>query len=199
MTKKKNFWLKERCISFYDSYEWEKVYFTTFYTRVRLNPEWNMEELIKPKIRIWARRKTSVFTWAYADEMARWFDQKEPKASKQVFYGRIRIGYTKEQAILTWDKWQNVLDKKSIKKKTWYKCYTWSKQEEERKEENYTGIDITYSKDEARVFRKEYQKIIDDLEWELTMIEEKTAVKETNEKLELVKAELNAFNLLNPL
>lgn len=198
MTKKKNFWLKERCIDFYDKYEWEKVYFTTFYTRVRLNPEWNMEELIKPKIRTGARKTSGIFTWAYADEMARWFNQKEPKASKQVFYGRIKIGYTKEQAILTWDKWQKILDKKLIKKKTWYKCYTWSKQEEERKEESYTGIDITYSKDEAKVFRKEYQRIIDDLERELTMIEEKTMVKETNEKLELVRAEMAQFNLFNP-
>ena len=198
MAKKKNFWLKDRCIKFYNEYEWEKVYFTTFYSRVRLNPEWNMEDLIKPKTRGWTRKASGIFTGAYADEMRRWFLQPEPKSNKQVFYGRIRLGYPKEQAILTWDRRQSILEEKPIKKKTWYKCYTWTKQDAEREEEAYTWIDITYSKEEARVFRKEYQRIIDDLEWKLNMVDEKTLVKETNDKLELVKAELNVFNFYNP-
>lgn len=198
MTRKRNFWLKDRCINFYNDYQGEKVYFTTFYSRVRLNPEWNMEELIKPKTRSWGRKNPGIFTGAYAEEMKRWYEQPEPKASKQVFYGRVKIWYPQWQAILTWEKWQEVVSEKPIKKKTWYKCYTWTKQDAEREEEAYTWIDITYSKEEARVFRKEYQRIIDDLEWQLTMIDEKTLVKETNEKLELVKAELALFNSYNP-
>lgn len=199
MTKKTHFWLKDRCVKFYEEREGDnKVYFATFYHRVRKFPDWDMADLIQRKERKYRKGCQWVFTWAYSNEMKWWYEQVEPKASKQVFYWRIRIGYTKEQAILTGDKWLAVLEAKPIKKKSGYKCYTLTKQDIEQKEEDYTWIDITLSKEEAQVFRKEFLKVISDLEWELMQLEEKTLIKETNEKLELVKAELNIFNNYNP-
>lgn len=44
-------------------------------------------------------------------------------------------------------------------------------------------IDITYPKEVARVFRKVYQDMIAQIEWELTYTEEKTQVAELNDKL----------------
>lgn len=196
MVKRKNSWLKERCIEFYDKYQGRKVYFGTFYNRVRINPEWDMEALIKPKERTGWRRANIAFTWAYADEMRWWFNQKEPKSNRQVFYGRVRAWYKKEEAILTGEKWQKILSRKEVKRNVWYKP-TYSRLETDTREETYTWIDITYSKEEAKVFRKEFQRIIDNLEWSLTQMDEKTLVKETNDKLELVKAELSLFNLYN--
>lgn len=199
MTKKTHFWLKERCVKFYEERQWDnKVYFATFYHRVRANPDWNMADLILRKERKYRKGCQWVFTWAYANEMKWRYDQVEPKASKQTFYGRIKIWYSKEQAILTGEKWQKVLASKPIKKKSWYKCYLIAKQEVQQQEEDYTWIDITLSKEEAQVFRKEFLRVINDLERELKWLEEKTLIKETNDKLELVKAELNVFNSYNP-
>lgn len=39
--------------------------------------------------------------------------------------------------------------------------------------------------------------MIEDIEWELTSLEEKTAIKEANAKLEKLKRELNVFNAYN--
>lgn len=59
-------------------------------------------------------------------------------------------------------------------------------------------IEITYPKEVAQVFRKEYVKMIQQLEWELTYIEEKTQAGELNSKLEQLQKELQTFNLHNP-
>jgi hypothetical protein len=42
--------------------------------------------------------------------------------------------------------------------------------------ENNFKINVTLSKEEAKVFRKEYIKMIEDIEWELTYTDEKTEV-----------------------
>lgn len=197
MVERKNHWLRERCTKFYEEYKWDKVYFTTFYSRVRLNPDWDMEEMIKPKQKHYSKRASWVFTWAYAEELGWWYRQPEVKANKHVFYGRVRAWYPKEQAILTWDKRLAVSKAKPVKITPPYKPKLKAMAEEQAKEEQYTWIDITYPKDVARVFRIEYNRIIEDLEWSLTRIEEKTQVKETNEKLEMVRAELKLFNSYN--
>lgn len=59
-------------------------------------------------------------------------------------------------------------------------------------------IEITLPKEEARVFRKEYMKMIEQLEWELTYTEEKTEVVGLNKRIAQLQKELMIFNCYNP-
>lgn len=59
-------------------------------------------------------------------------------------------------------------------------------------------IEITYPKEVARVFRKEYVKMIEDIEWELTYTDEKTQIAELNNKLVQLEKEKDIFNSFNP-
>lgn len=54
-------------------------------------------------------------------------------------------------------------------------------------DENDFKIEITYPKEVARVFRKEYIRMIEEIEWELTYTDEKTEVFTMNKKLERLK------------
>lgn len=128
--------------------------------------------------------------------MERRYVQPEPKSNKQVFYGRLWAWYKKEEAILTWTRWESVL-----RKRWWYtiKKYipTYSALQENVEELDYTWIDITYSKEEARVFRREFNNLIENLEREIRQTEDKDSLKNLNEKLEMAQAELSLFNNYN--
>ena len=189
---------KQQAYDFYNSYEWEKVTWPTFYQRVRNGWDESREDKIVPKQRKQYHREERTPKGKRAEQMTRYSEQPEPKASKTLFRNRLNSGYPKEEAILMWDKWISAKEKKKKEHPQYNKTYIpkWTAQKEP--DEETFKIDITYPKDVARVFRKEYQRIIDELERKLTMIDEKTLVKEANDKLEFVKAELEAFNLLNP-
>lgn len=129
--------------------------------------------------------------------MERWSIQPEPKSNKQVFYGRLCSWYTKEQSILTWDKWLKVMRDKGFYWKEKKYVPTYSRLKEDEGAAEYTWIDITYSKEEARVFRKEFVNVIENLERELRQTEDKKCIKELNDKIESAKAELDLFNNYN--
>lgn len=78
------------------------------------------------------------------------------------------------------------------------KAYVPQKIVQKTPDENDFLIKVTLSKEEARVFRKEYQKMIEELEWELTYTSEKTEVKEMNARLERLLKELAVFDSYNP-
>jgi len=130
--------------------------------------------------------------------MERRYKQPDPKSNKQVFYGRLWAWYSKEQAILTW------LKRESILKSKWFnynnKKYipTYSRLVEDEWIADYTWIDITYSKEEARVFRQEFNKVIENLEREIRQTEDKECLKKLNDDLEFAQAELDLFNSYNP-
>lgn len=92
----------------------------------------------------------------------------------------------------------SVREKKKTKKIQEYKPYVPPKIVKKAPDENDFLIKITLPKEEARVFRKEYQRMIEELEWELTYTSEKTEVAEMNSKLERLKNELNVFDSYNP-
>lgn len=131
--------------------------------------------------------------------MERWSIQPEPKSNKQVFYGRLCSWYTKEQSILTWDKWLKVMRDKGFYWKEKKYVPTYSRLKEDEGVADYTWIDITYTEEEAHYFRKEFWYVIEDLEREIGRTEDKECLKKLNEKLDLAKAELNLFNLYNPI
>lgn len=64
-------------------------------------------------------------------------------------------------------------------------------------DENNFLIKITYPKEVANVFRKEYVDMIDKLEWELTYTADKSEVVNMNKKIERLYGELSCFNSYN--
>lgn len=74
---------------------------------------------------------------------------------------------------------------------------TYSRFKEDEWVAEYTWIDITYTIDEARIFRKEFMNVIENLEREIRQTEDKDCLKALNDKLELAQAELDLFNSYN--
>ena len=64
-------------------------------------------------------------------------------------------------------------------------------------DENNFLIKITYPKEVARAFRKEYVRMIEEIEWELTYTSEKTEIVKMNKKLDSLRRELLVFNYYN--
>lgn len=130
--------------------------------------------------------------------MTRYNEQPEPKASKNLFRNRLNSNYIKEEAILIGDKRTEAKKRKVPKQRPAPKSYTHIKTIPKPVDERDFKIEITLPKEEARVFRKEYMKMIEQLEWELTYTEEKTEVAGLNKKITQLKAELMCFNCYNP-
>ena len=128
-----------------------------------------------------------------------WYNEHpEPKASKSLFRNRLNCGYWKEEAILTGDEWLKVKREKKIYYPQVQKTYIPKPKVVKPVDERDFKIEITLSKEEARVFRKEYMKMIEQLERELTCAEEKTEVAGLNNKIIQLQSELVVFNSFNP-
>lgn len=187
---------KQKAYDFYNSYKGDKVTRPTFYYRVRLGWEEIWEEKIKKKIGY--TRKNTAPKWKRAIEMTWYNEQPEPKASKSLFRNRLSLWYSKEEAILMWEAWFSARNKRVAKKPQQPKAYVPKRTvQKEPSEEDYL-IKVTYPSEVAKVFRKEYQKMIEEIEWELTYTEEKTQIAELNSKLERLYKERETFNQYNP-
>ena len=189
---------KEQAYEFYNSFEWDKVTRPTFYQRVRLGWTETWEDKLRVRVKNQYRRRDNTPKGKRAVQMTRYNEQPEPKASKSLFRNRLNGGYQKEEAILVWDPWMKARAKKKPKVAQPPKAYVPQKIVQKAPDENDFLIKVTLSKEEARVFRKEYQKMIEELEWELTYTSEKTEVKEMNDRLERLQKELAVFDSYNP-
>lgn len=197
-TNRKTNTKKQRAYDFYNSFKWEKVSWPTFYYRVRLDEEETWEEKIKAKLKYQYHRRERTPKGKWATEMIRYSQQPEPKASKTLFRNRLNGGYPKEEAALIGDEWAKAKEKRKPKQYQPPKPYVPVKTAPKVVDENDFKINITLSKEEARVFRKEYVRMIEQLEWELTYTEEKTEVAWLNDKLTQLQKELMIFNCYNP-
>lgn len=186
---------KQKALNFYNSYKWDKVTRPTFYYRVRLGWEETWEEKIKPRERTYVRKNTTP-RGKRATEMTWYNEQPGPKASKTLFRNRLNLNYPKEEAILIGEEW-NTTKRWQTKYTQQAKVYIPKKIIQKSPDENDFLIKITLSKEEARVFRKEYVNMIEQTEWELTYTEEKTQVSELNERLTRLRWELEIFNSYN--
>lgn len=186
--------LKSRCQAFYDAYDWEKVAFATFYWRVKVRKDEDWDSLISTDKR---EREPKVCKWRFDEEMNYWLAYKWRKPERHIFYGRLVRGYCKEEAILVDWNWEAVKKEKPRATNTTPHLKKVKKRDTNIEEEEYTWIDITYPKDVAMVFRKEFYNVIDRLESEIKSAATKEDVNELNDKLEMAKAELNLFNNYN--
>ena len=189
---------KQKAYEFYNSFEWDKVSWPTFYYRVRLWWEETWEENIRVKAKNQYHRRDNTPKGKRAKEMIRYSQQPEPRASKTLFRNRLNGGYPKEKAILIWNEWLQTRKERQIAHPIVAKPYTPKPKVIAQVDENNFKINVTLSKEEANVFRKEYIKMIEDIEWELTYTDEKTEVAGLNKKLAQLQEELQTFNLYNP-
>lgn len=187
---------KERCKEFWDNYEGEKISFPSFYQTCRYRTEEEMLEAIKPKARIPYKYKTRKYTWAFPFEYE-WFKQQGVKwISASAFLQRVRQWIPKEEAILTGEAREESRKRRmELAKPKMLKKYEPTHQKEDNPD--YYWIPITYKKDEAEVFRKEYHNLLNTIEDELKNIELDVEIKQANEKLNKLKEELRVFNEYN--
>lgn len=176
----------------------KKVCYTTFRERVK---RWiAMEDAIKYIAPKQKTRKESSPIWQY------WDSYKWDKPAYNVFRTRvINLGRTFEEAI-------------EPKMKVWYKAERYMKGVETmagkwktvkrisepwylkpKQDPNYRKIDITYTEEEAEVFRSAYQRMINEIELKLLNEEDTKQVIELNRKLKQLQWELQTFNLFNPI
>ena len=188
---------KQKAYEFYNSYEWTKVTWPTFYQKVRLWWDETWEEKIKPKIKPRLDRR-HVPKWKRAKELEWYNNQPEPKVSRCIFRNRLNSNYSKEDAILMGDEWLGVKREKKIYHPDPSKVYVPKPMGLKPINENDFKIEITYPKEVAQVFRREYSRMIEQLERDLTYTDEKTQVAELNKKLEQLEKERDVFNLYNP-
>ena len=207
--------IRQKCWKFYQDYKGEKVSFNTLYQKAKTRKGEPLEELIKPTPRVFKPRHNGVFS----KELYWYEEQPEPKATREQFNNRLHMGFPKEQAILTWEPRDDLLIMRELQRKrvgatppSSNRLSSHSRMKEDDDfEPDYYRIDITYSKEEAEVFRNEYlnliwrvKKEIEDIEQVLLITEERiekiewelAKVKLLNE-LDLLEAQLNIFNSYN--
>lgn len=133
----------------------------------------------------------------FKEEMMRWAHQPEPKPIRVTFYNRLTSWYTKEEAILTWYAWTKVMKYKEHPWKTYTPKFSRIKSSEN--EEQYSWIDITYPKEVASIFRRELEDAVERLQDKYDQTVDTDCLKELYEKIEFAKADLEKFNLHNPI
>lgn len=177
----------------YRKYLWPKCSKSTFYERMK---KWmSFQDAIKP-IEYEIRYKTGkIKSHRFEGELA-WYNEYEwPKPSRARFYQRLYQWWPKEEAIkLQVDK-RHFFKKIKVNKNPYIKSNTplLNKVDDSDKYE----IRITYSKEEAKVIRKEYINMIEDLEWKLHGIEDMQEAKEINSRLEKLEKEYEIFKNYN--
>ena len=164
---------------------------------MRIGWEEEREDKIRTKIKGQYHRRENAPKGKRAIEMTWYNEQPEPKASKTLFRNRLNGWYKKEEAILLWDSWTAVRKERQATHPQTAKTYVPKKIEQKQPDERDFLIEVTYPKEVAKVFRKEYQRMIEELEWELTYVSEKTEVAELNSKLERLYKEKEVFNSYN--
>jgi len=170
---------KQELRDYWNNYEWEKVWYTRFlevYTWC-----WNKERAIRKNwITIYER---------YPKEYSIYQTYKEPKASFSLFVDRLKKWKSIEQALIPtrWARgwWWHIQ----------YESHADAK-EKLHKDDNYY-IEVSYSKEEAEVFRKVYKKMIDDLEYERLDATPQRS-HEIEKEIKKLELQLEIFNIYNP-
>lgn len=171
----------------YDKYLWEKCSKMTYYNRVR---QWmDYIEALKPIDKTnskWVTRSKK-----YQDEMDWYYQYEWPKVNRQRFYQRMYRWYPKEEAIRV-DFTPKKKKLPTLNKNLYIRSTVTKKKPKED-----IDIEIKYQRDEADVIKREYERMIDDLEYQWKATDDPIEAKEINDKIEKLKIELNEFCKIN--
>lgn len=173
----------------YKKYLWPKCSRTQFYLNIK---KWmSILEAIKP-IPHEQRYKRKIKSKRFSEELERYYKQEWKKVDRWRFYQRLYQGRSKEEAIKKWElqPHKNIIKKES--KQLYQRPITpiYKKQEE-------SDIRITYSTEEAKVFRREYERMINELQSKYDECEDITEAREIRQRLEKIRKEYLIFNLYN--
>lgn len=193
--------LKAKCKEFYDSYEWEKWAFAGFYQKVAHNPWTPREELIVNRKPEPYKYKTYVYSWKYP-ELYEWYSkQPNPEVKFAIFVARVRDGgYPKDIAITNGAEWEKAKAEKAKapKERKSYWITTPKYVEEKPIEiEDYFYIKIKYPTQVARVFIKEYETLIEELEWKAKDMHDKESRNKIEADIVRIRGELMVFKCYN--
>lgn len=196
--------LKEKCKEFWDNYECEdKSAFLGFYQKVAHNPDTPREELIVKRKTVPYKYMTKRYTWKYP-ELYEWYSQQEnPWVKFSLFIARVKDGgYPREVAIDNGDLWKKASEEKA-KKGQQFKYYgiTYKKYVEEKpvEKEDYFFIKIKYPKEVARIFIKEYERLIEELERKAKDMHDKESRDKLEQQITKIHTELMVFKCYNDM
>lgn len=170
----------------YDRYLWEKCSRSTYYKRIR---QWmSIDKAIKPINKEERHMKCWIRSDKFKDELEWYYKQDIPKVDRSKFYQRLYKWYSKEEAI----KIDFVFTKNFSPRKD-KQLYVRKSQVKADKEWDYNEIRIRYTPEEAQVFKKEYIRIIDELEWKWRITEDQIESKNIVKKIDSLKREYQIF------
>lgn len=171
----------------YEKYLWPKCSRTTYYKNIKA---WmNIIDALKPVPMEVRYKPGKIVSKRFVEEMA-WYRQQEwEKASRSRFYQRLYQGWSKEEAILlnvpihcrkvVWKSKQAYVRPKTPVKKV--------------ENEDVKYIKVAYKKEEARIFSKEYENMIRDLQDRYNATDDLVEAREINERLEKLVKEYQIF------
>ena len=166
----------------YDKYLWEKCSMTLYYKRIK---QWiePFKALVPPP-----PKEMEVRSKKYWDELERYKKQPQPKPPKQRFYWRLQKWYSKEEAIRIHLLPKN--RKQKIQKDIYVKAYTVKEQQYKK---DYHEIKIAYHSEEAEIIRKEYERMIRDIENQVYESEDDYERKQLTKNLDDLVQEYSLF------
>ena len=188
----------------YEGWEWDnKVAFKTFYLKTCQHPELPLEERItiqKPSPYKYSKYQ---YKWKHKDLWDWYCKQESPEIKFSLFVARVVDGkYSKEIAITNWTEREKAkAEKAKIPKKRKAYWITTPKYIEEKpiEIEDYFFIKITYPKEVADVFLKEYDNLLEDLEYKLTDILDKESRNKIEADILRIKTEIMVFKCYNDM
>jgi len=179
---------KSQIAELYEKYIWEKCSRTTYYKNIRawMSPLEALKKTPKEK----RYKKWKISSVKFPKELERYYQQEWPKAKKDRFYQRLYQWRSKEEAIKV-DFWIHYT--KLPKKKTPVYARPFKLPVIKKKNKDYTEIRIRYSKEEWDVIKKEYERIIEEIEQQILYEEDVSSIRELNKKIDQLKAEYELF------
>ena len=170
----------------YEKYIWPKCSRTTYYKNIRA---WmNIIDALKP-VPYEKRYPKQYKSKRFMKELIWYSQQKWEKASRSRFYQRLYQWWSKEEAILL-----NVpIHCRKVvwkSKQAYVRLITPIKKVEN---EDVKYIKVAYTKEEARIFSREYENMIEDLQDRYNATDDIIEAREINEKLEKLVKEYQTF------
>ena len=176
----------------YEKYLWPKCSRTTYYERIR---KWmNFIEALKPVNHNDRYKPKQPRSKKFQKELEWYQAYKWDKPNRARFYQRLYQWWTRDEAIKL-----DAPIHRTFKFQTKKNCYIRPVTPIVKKEapQDYSEIKIRYSKEEANAIRKEYLRMMDDLEWQYHTMEDTIEAKEIYARLEKLKQEFGVFSKAN--
>lgn len=175
----------------YDKYLWPKCSKMTYLSRVQ---RWvNIIDALKPVVKKERHPKWTITTKKFQSEMEWYHNQEWPKANRTRYYQRLYQWWTKEDAILL-NPPIHKFNKSYIKKDVYVRPKTPIIR---RDIPDYYEIRVKYSKEEANVIRREYENMIETLEYKWRDVDDPMEAKNISQKIDKLKNELKIFCIIN--